>query len=177
MPNPSLLTLDKIRQYIDDPVRWLPREEYEFDALDYRPATRISPAAARYLVATVGVNLGLDDLQSLSPAAARELANCNSDLSFYGLKSLNPTIARALAGHRGCLYLNGLRTLTLGTAKALSLHAGPLLSLEGLKELTPAAEKALQCHQGILRVGGYQWRLESSVFEPVNRAHEEEVLP
>jgi hypothetical protein len=82
--------------------------------------------------------LDLDDLGSVTDAAAEALSVHQGDLSLDGLTTLSPTAAKSLAEHKGSLSFYGLKSLSAEVAEALAVH-------EGYIGLGDEASAALEC--------------------------------
>jgi len=82
--------------------------------------------------------LDLDDLESVTNAAAEALSAHQGDLSLDGLTTLSPTAAKSLAEHKGSLSFYGLKSLSAEVAEALAAH-------EGYIGLGDKASAALEC--------------------------------
>ena len=75
----------------------------------------------------------------------KALARHEGELFLDDLTSLSDAAAAALGGHKGWLYLDGLTGLSDAAAKALSRHQGSL-TLSGLASMSDAAVEALVRH-------------------------------
>lgn len=82
--------------------------------------------------------LDLDDLESVTDAAAEAVSVHQGDLSLDGLTTLSPTAAKSLAEHKGSLSFYGLKSLSAEVAEALAVH-------EGYIGLGDEASAALEC--------------------------------
>jgi hypothetical protein len=69
-------------------------------------------------------DIDLDDLESVTDAAAEALSVHQGDLSLDGLTTLSPTAAKSLARHKGSLSFFGLKSLSTEVAEALAVHGG-----------------------------------------------------
>jgi hypothetical protein len=97
--------------------------------------------------------LDLDDLTSLSDAAAAILAKHEGYLSLDGVTSLSDAAAESLSRHKDSLYLNGLTSLSDAAAESLAKHKW-YLDLDGLTSLSDAAAESLGKHEGDLFLSG-----------------------
>ena len=111
------------------------------------PVRAVSAEDAKRLVDAAASRLALDDLTTLAPEAAVELARHNGWLSLGGLAEISDAAAAALAEHKGPLSLDGLKSLSDAAAASLARNQGEL-SLAGLPTLSDAAAKALAEHKG-----------------------------
>jgi|GEM_PF-964205 len=116
--------------------------------------TEISDAGAQLLLMSgKGHYIRINDLTSLSDAAAESLSKLEGDLSLSGLTNISDTAAEKLSNHEGALSLNGLISLSDAAAEKLSNHVGAL-SLNGLISLSDAAAESLSKLKGILGLNG-----------------------
>jgi hypothetical protein len=93
------------------------------------------------------------ELQSLTVAQARLVAERKGNLYFRRLTALSSEAAEALAKHEGLLSLNGLTTLSDAAVAALATHQGGLF-LDGLTALTDEQAEVLAKHRGELHLKG-----------------------
>jgi len=107
----------------------------------------ISPEAAKELARHKGW-LSLNGLTAISDEAAAALGRHKHALHLDGLSKLSASAAAALASHRSELSLNGLTAISDETAKALARHTAGRLFLKGLTTLSPAAARALSKRKG-----------------------------
>ena len=85
------------------------------------------------------------ELRALSPAVAKLLARCPSNLCFNRLAVLEPDAAKELAEHKGNLTFLSLSKLSSESAKAVAQHQGSLV-IDSLSEISIQAEKELAKH-------------------------------
>jgi len=126
--------------------------------------------------------LRLDNIESLSPAAAEALAAHEGVLVLNGLTALPPAVAGSLAKRTGnsktkrtgTLVLNSLPSLSTEAAEALAAFPGELV-LKAVTTLTPETATALSRHKGRLHLTGLT-ELSPSVQAALN-AHPNLLLP
>jgi hypothetical protein len=105
----------------------------------------MSPAiAAEYAMRYRG---GLVRLDTITVEAARELAKCNQDISFYAITKLSPELATALTERTPAVYLPGLKSLdgpdAVAVAEALASTPAPVY-IEHLERVSAPALAALR---------------------------------
>lgn len=100
-----------------------------------------------------GNPLRLDNVSSLLPVVASELARHRGLLSLNGVKTLSDDLAVALGRHTGGILLDGLTTLSDAAAEELSGSDG-CLSLAGVASLTDEQLEFLSAHEGELQLDG-----------------------
>ena len=88
--------------------------------------------------------LDLDDLESVTDAAAEALSVHQGDLSLDGLTTLSPTAAKSLAEHKGSLSFYGLKSLSAEVAEALAEHQGYIALLDEASAALECARKRLE---------------------------------
>jgi hypothetical protein len=105
--------------------------------------------------------LRLDNIESLSSAAAEALSAHEGVLVLNGLTTLDPPVAAALAkrtgnaktNRPGTLVLNGLPAISPEAAAALAAFSGEIV-LKRVTEITPETAAALAKHKGRLILTG-----------------------
>lgn len=88
-------------------------------------------------------DIDLDDLESVTDAAAEALSSHEGDLSLDGLTTLSAPAARFLTRHKGSLSFFGLKSLSADAARALAEHQGyiGLVEDEAIEALKNAAKR------------------------------------
>jgi hypothetical protein len=126
--------------------------------------------------------LRLDNIESLSSAAAEALAAHEGVLVLNGLVSLDPPVAAALAKRTGnsktnapgTLVLNGLPAISTEAAAALAAFPGEIV-LKAITEISPETAAALAKHKGRLYLTGLV--KISPETDAALQAHPEVLLP
>lgn len=146
-------------------------------ALQFVGTSHIYPDAAAELARYPGAIIGFPDLQTITPEAARAIAEFSGVLDLSGLTAVPPEAAVAIANGRAEVFLRELgresndgslivrlsdegvfnfgdiRHLTPEVAATLS--AAQILEFRNLKKLTPAAAHVLtEKHKGSLLLDG-----------------------
>jgi hypothetical protein len=127
------------------------REEKAVRQQDLR---ELSADQARQFVDACGGKgyIDLRALQSLSAAAAAELARHGEHLTFASLPTLSAEAAEALAPFAGRLNLEAVEDLSDAVATALGRCQAKVLSLPRLTTLSPAGQEGLGAFQGSIGV-------------------------
>jgi hypothetical protein len=105
----------------------------------------MSPAiAAEYAAHYRG---GLVRLDTLTADAARELAKCKEEITFFAITKLSPELATALTERTRAVYLSGLKSLdgpdAVAVAEALASTPAPVY-IDYLERVSAPALAALR---------------------------------
>jgi hypothetical protein len=126
--------------------------DYDEGPLFLDGLTELSSEAARALkafkggprsFASFGRCLSLAGLETLSPAAAEELAAFPGEALFLGVRELPEASFRRLMKFRRRLYLPRLARIPAGAAESMADYQGPGLSILGLTTVSPEEARLL----------------------------------